>query len=165
MLKSSLPGPYFTRLYLDDPVGLSKEEYERLWSVMRKPDYPDFLSYEQGLITLKFLDNESVFGVMPTSGGKTFTFQTVARMTDGLTIVISPLISLMADQVRKHPYGTSFFYNSSFDPTRREEVKRRIREGKLKVLYTSPEQLKSSGFKALLRVFRGSKKHRVTHCC
>jgi ATP-dependent DNA helicase RecQ len=129
---------------------ISSEEYDRLMKVMKKLKYSDFLTREQGMITLKFLRGENVFGVLPTSGGKSFTFQTVARMTEGLTIVISPLIALMKDQVGKHRDGASLYFNSDLSPFQRKDVKRRIREGKVRLLYISPERLKSTDFKELL---------------
>jgi ATP-dependent DNA helicase RecQ len=100
---------------------------------------------------------ENVFGVLPTSGGKSLTFQTVARMTKGLTVIISPLIALMKDLVARHPDGESLYFNSDLSPSLKKEVKRRIREGKVRLLYISPERLKSSEFKELLN----SSKHQV----
>lgn len=128
------------------------DQYDELLAVMKKLDskYTDFKSYEQGLITVKFLKGENVFGVLPTSGGKSLTFQTVARMTEGLTIVISPLISLMKDQVAKHRDGESLYFNSELSPSLRREVKRRIKSSKVRLLYISPERLKSEEFKELL---------------
>jgi RecQ family ATP-dependent DNA helicase len=144
------PGRIFTTLKAENAARLSSEQYDHLWQVMQKLGYPDFRTPEQGLITLKFLKGENVFGVLPTSGGKSFTFQTVARMTDGLTIVISPLIALMKDQVAKHRDGASMYFNSDLSPFQKREVKRRIREGKVQLLYVSPERLKSADFKELL---------------
>lgn len=135
------PQSIFSQLREENPVNLSSEEYDQLLRVMQKLGYSDFLSREQGLITLKFLKGENVFGVLPTSGGKSFAFQTVARMTDGLTIVISPLIALMKDQVGKHRDGTAMYFNSDLSPVQKKEVKRRIREGKVRLLYVSPERL------------------------
>jgi len=128
------------------------ERYDDLLIKMRELDkkYKDFKSYEQGVIAVKFLKGENVFGVLPTAGGKSLTFQTVARMTDGLTIVVSPLISLMKDLVAKHPDGESLYYNSELNPSDRREVKRRIKSAKVRLLYISPERLKSEEFKALL---------------
>lgn len=126
------------------------EQYDELKKVMKNLGYEDFLSLEQGEITLKFLKGENVFGVLPTSGGKSFTFQTVARMTDGLTIVVSPLIALMKNQVAKFRDGASLYFNSELSDFQKKDVKRRIREGKVKLLYISPERLKSEDFKRLL---------------
>jgi superfamily II DNA helicase RecQ len=71
-------------------------------------------------------------------------------MTDGLTIIISPLIALMKDQVGKFRDGASLYFNSDLSPSQKKDVKRRIREGKVKLLYISPERLKSAEFKELL---------------
>ena len=136
---------------------ITPEKYDDLWKIMKKLGYSDFLTHEQGIITLKFLNGENVLGVLPTAGGKSFTFQTVARMTDGLTIVISPLIALMKDQAGKHSDGVSLYFNSDLSLTEKKEVKRKIRNGDVKLLYISPERLKSAEFKDLLN----SSKQRV----
>jgi RecQ family ATP-dependent DNA helicase len=152
MSKLTLPdvnsSPIF--LQLRDKKILPAEEYDQLWKVMQKLGYCDFLTIEQGLITLKFLKGENIFGVLPTSGGKSFTYQTVARMTDGLTIVISPLIALMRDQVGAFRDGAALYFNSDLSPWQKKDVKRRIKEGKVKLLFISPERLKSTEFKDLL---------------
>lgn len=144
------PGPIFTNLRLENPVSLPLEQYERVWQELQRlgqtvgKEYTDFLTYEQGLITLKFLKGENVFGVLPTSGGKSLTFQLVARLTDGLTLVISPLIALMRD------YPDGEYFNSELEPDEKAKIKQRIREGRTRLLYISPERLKSTDFKDLL---------------
>src|SRR5687768_10575435 len=130
-LQDSRSAPIF--LQLREMALLPSEVYDHLWEVMHKLGYADFLTHEQGVITLKFLKGENVFGVLPTAGGKSFTFQTVARMTDGLTIVISPLIALMKDQVSKFPDGASLYFNSDLSLWEKKEVRRRIKEGKVKL--------------------------------
>jgi RecQ family ATP-dependent DNA helicase len=152
MSESLKPGPIFNQLRSENPAQLTPEQFDQLWQVMKKlgPEYSDFRTREQGLITLKFLKGENVFGVLPTSAGKSFTFQTVARMTDGLTIVISPLIALMKDQVAKYRDGASLYFNSDLTVAQKREVRRRIREGTVRILYVSPERLKQTDFKDLL---------------
>jgi RecQ family ATP-dependent DNA helicase len=152
MPKSLQPGPIFRQLKQENFAKLPADQWEQLWQVMQRlgREYTDFRTKKQGEITLKFLRGENVFGVLPTSAGKSFTFQTVARMTDGLTIVISPLIALMKDQVAKHRDGEALYFNSDLTPFLRKEVKRRIREGKVRLLYVSPERLKQTDFKDLL---------------
>ncbi len=88
-------------------------------------------------------------------------------MTDGLTIIISPLIALMKDQVGKFRDGASLYFNSDLSPWQKKDVKRRIREGKVKLLYISPERLKSAEFKELLDSGRQRVKRLVideAHC-
>jgi hypothetical protein len=77
MLPHRKPGPIFRQLQEENAARLSLQDYEQLWKVMLKLNQKcrDFLSLEQGLITLKFLNGENVFGVLPTSGGKSLTFQ------------------------------------------------------------------------------------------
>ena len=141
MKKSQLhPGPIFTALRAENSAKLPPKVYDRLWKVMQQLDrrYTDFRSREQGLVTLKFLNGENVFGVLPTSGGKSFTFQTVARMSDGLTVVVSPIIALMKDQVSKHRDRASAYFNSDLSPAKKRAVKRRIQRGDVCLLYVPP---------------------------
>lgn len=140
----------FNELRAENTVGLDDDQYDRLLQVMHKHHYSDFVSREQGLVTLKYLKGENVFGVLPTCGGKSFTFQMTALLTDGLTVVVSPLIALMKDQTAKLPRGVSLYFNSDLTPAQKREVKRRIRQAKVKLLYVSPERLKSTDFKELL---------------
>src|SRR5262245_17070162 len=144
------PGPLFKQLRLEAVAPLADDQYRTLYKVMCRLGYPDFRSYEQGLITLKILSGENVFGVLPTGGGKSFTFQTVARTADGITLVVSPLLALMQDQASKHRDGAAFEFNSALTFAQKKRVKDRIRKGKVRLLYVSPERLKSTDFKNLL---------------
>ncbi|CAN5156395.1 DNA helicase RecQ [soil metagenome] len=85
--------------------------------------------------------------LMPTGGGKSLCYQIPALMLDGLTVVISPLIALMKDQVdalRNNGIGAAFL-NSTQTAALQVEVFRDIRSGKLKLLYVAPERLLQSG--------------------
>src|SRR5262249_13963215 len=84
-----------------------------------------------------------VFGLMPTGGGKSLCFQLPALMRDGLTIVVSPLISLMKDQVDALQTSgiPATYLNSTLD---RDEAKarwRRLHLGEYRMLYVAPERL------------------------
>ncbi|NJO00156.1 MAG: DEAD/DEAH box helicase, partial [Anaerolineales bacterium] len=154
-------GPIFDRLRRENPVGLNPKEYDHLWQELQKRKYRDFLSYEQGLITLKFLKGENVFGVLPTGGGKSLTFQLVSEMSEGLTLVISPLIALMKD------YKEGEYFNSDLEEDQRIRIKNYIQEGSIRLLYISPERLKSFDFKNLLDSGRQQVKRVVideAHC-
>lgn len=124
--------------------------FEQLCTLMSRMGYRDFLSDEQGIITLLFLAGKSVFGILPTSGGKSLTFQTVARLLPGMTMVISPLIALMKDQTKKDRDGSAMYFNSDLQEGEKRKVLRAIASGKVKLLYVSPERLKSGDFKQLL---------------
>ena len=85
--------------------------------------------------------------LMPTGGGKSLCYQIPALMQDGLTVVISPLIALMKDQVdalRTNGIEAAFL-NSTQTGTQQVEVFRGVRSGKLKLLYVAPERLLQSG--------------------
>jgi ATP-dependent DNA helicase RecQ len=85
--------------------------------------------------------------LMPTGGGKSLCYQIPALLLDGLTLVVSPLIALMKDQVDalKSNGIEAAFLNSTQSGQQQGEVFRAIREGKLKLLYVAPERLLQSG--------------------
>ena len=85
--------------------------------------------------------------LMPTGGGKSLCYQIPALMLDGLTVVISPLIALMKDQVDalKNNGVEAAFLNSTQTAAQQVEVFRRVRNGTLKLLYVAPERLLQSG--------------------
>ncbi|MFC0226042.1 ATP-dependent DNA helicase RecQ [Serratia aquatilis] len=90
--------------------------------------------------------------VMPTGGGKSLCYQIPALVMDGLTLVVSPLISLMKDQVDQLlAYGVSAAcYNSTQTREQQLEVMAGCRSGKIKMLYIAPERLMMDSFLDLL---------------
>jgi ATP-dependent DNA helicase RecQ len=86
--------------------------------------------------------------LMPTGGGKSVCFQIPALIMQGLTLVISPLIALMHDQVQalKANGVPSAYLNSSLDGNQQAIIERQVREGELKLLYISPEKLFTQGY-------------------
>jgi ATP-dependent DNA helicase RecQ len=81
--------------------------------------------------------------LMPTGGGKSLCYQIPALMQDGLTLVVSPLIALMKDQVdalRANGVEAAFL-NSTQTAVEQVEVFRSVRSGRLKLLYVAPERL------------------------
>jgi ATP-dependent DNA helicase RecQ len=86
--------------------------------------------------------------LMPTGGGKSVCFQVPALIMQGLTLVISPLIALMHDQVQalKANGIPSAYLNSSLDTQQQSAIERQVREGELKLLYISPEKLFTQGY-------------------
>lgn len=102
--------------------------------------------------------NESLLAILPTGGGKSICFQLPALVRNfrrgALTIVISPLQSLMKDQVDglQRRTGTPFAaaLYGMLTPPERGEVLRRVRMGDIAILYVSPEQLRNRSFKAAI---------------
>lgn len=86
--------------------------------------------------------------VMPTGGGKSICYQIPALLLEGTTIVVSPLISLMKDQVdRLQRVGVpALLVNSSLGPSELSESLREVDSGKVKLLYVAPERFDNAGF-------------------
>ncbi|MGL4763258.1 MAG: DNA helicase RecQ [Sarcina sp.] len=106
--------------------------------------YKEFKNGQEEIIK-SVLDKKDTLGVMPTGGGKSVCYQIPALVLEGLTIVISPLISLMKDQVDTlNEIGVnSAFLNSTLSNIEQEEIIFRLRSNDLKLLYIAPERLNS----------------------
>jgi len=96
---------------------------------------------------------QDVLAIMPTGGGKSLCFQLPALVREGLTVVISPLIALMRDQVRglQEAGVAAAALTSGNSPEENEEIFAALGENRLKLLYIAPERLASSGTTAMLR--------------
>ena len=108
--------------------------------------YDSFRMHQQAAIEA-VLAKKDVVVLMPTGGGKSLCYQIPALMSDGLTVVVSPLIALMKDQVDalKTVGVNAAFLNSTQTTQQQVEVLREIRSGKLKLLYVAPERILQSG--------------------
>ena len=98
------------------------------------------------------LNNQDLLTIMPTGGGKSLCFQLPALLRAGLTIVVSPLIALMQDQVdtlRDNGIGATFL-NSTLDYEEERSRQTAILQSKIKLLYVAPERLLNQRFAAFL---------------
>ncbi len=109
--------------------------------------YRDFRPGQEELIDGQ-LSGRDVFGIMPTGGGKSLCYQIPALMMDGVTLVVSPLISLMKDQVAalKNMGIRAAYVNSSLRPQQIRLVLENIRLQMYKIIYVAPERLLTEGF-------------------
>jgi len=110
-----------------------------------------FRPLQKEIIERTLLGNDSVV-LMPTGGGKSLCFQLPAMVLEGVTIVISPLISLMKDQVDALSANgiPADFINSSLTPLKIAEVMDKASAGLLKIIYIAPERLSVPGFEDFL---------------
>ncbi|UMY19390.1 DNA helicase RecQ [Methylobacterium organophilum] len=108
--------------------------------------YDDFRPGQDEVIGA-VLDGEHVFAVMPTGSGKSMTYQLPALVDAGLTVVVSPLIALMHDQVQQmRAFGIeAATLNSTVTESESREAWRKIRNGELRLLFVSPERLLMEG--------------------
>ena len=99
------------------------------------------------------LDGRDVLGVMPTGGGKSLCYQVPALLLPGVTLVVSPLISLMKDQVAalQAAGAPAACLNSALSLEQLRTVYSRARQGAYKLLYVAPERLEGEGFDRLVR--------------
>lgn len=109
--------------------------------------YKSFRRGQEKIID-EILRGKDVLAIMPTGGGKSLCYQIPALILDGITIVISPLISLMKDQVDTlNSMGIdSAFLNSSLSTYEFNEVMNGIENKKYKIIYVAPERLHSNEF-------------------
>ena len=119
--------------------------------------YPGFRDLQEDIIN-SVLEGRDTLGLMPTGGGKSITFQVPSMILDGLTLVVTPIISLMKDQVdnliaRKIK---ATYLHSGLSLTERRKAIDKCIYGNCKFLYVSPERLSSEAFIDKLRLMKVS---------
>jgi ATP-dependent DNA helicase RecQ len=126
------------------------EALERYWG------YTSFRPLQREAMDAILSDRDSIV-VLPTGGGKSLCFQAPAVVRDGLAVVVSPLISLMKDQVDTLVGNgvAAACYNSSLPSERKSAVLSGLREGRFRLLYVSPERLVGEGGAAFIKLLAG----------
>ena len=107
----------------------------------------------QGELIDALLAGRDAFGVMPTGGGKSLCYQVPALLLPGVTVVVSPLISLMQDQVTalKKAGVAAAYLNSALTQAQIDQVCRRLLAGEYRLLYVAPERLLADRFLSVVR--------------
>ena len=113
-------------------------------------EYFGYTEFHPGQETLidTIMAGRDAFGIMPTGGGKSLCYQVPAMLLPGVTLVVSPLISLMHDQVLalKKAGVPAAYVNSTLSGEQMRTVFANIRAGKYKLVYVAPERLETEGF-------------------
>ena len=114
--------------------------------------YDTFRPGQEALIDALMAGQDAV-GIMPTGAGKSLCYQIPALLLPGVTLVISPLISLMKDQVGALTQAgvPAAFINSSLSAAQQAAALRQAENGRFKIIYVAPERLTSPGFEAFVR--------------
>ncbi len=112
--------------------------------------YDTFRSSQKPLV-MRLLAGQDVLGVMPTGAGKSVCYQVPALMRQGTALVVSPLISLMHDQVRTLQQAgiAAACLTSAQSAEERARILQAARQGRYRLLYAAPERLHTQGFRAL----------------
>jgi len=129
--------------------GIYKTPKEALKAVF---GYDSFRQGQESIINA-VLDGRDILAVMPTGAGKSLCYQVPAMLLSGITLVISPLISLMQDQVKAlNEAGVdAAFINSSLSEKEMHDTFKNASKGQYKIIYVAPERLMSEGFVRLAK--------------
>ncbi|KAI0655184.1 ATP-dependent DNA helicase [Cubamyces menziesii] len=127
---------------------------EKAYEVLRNTfGFESFRHEQEAVICRLLVDNENALVLFPTGGGKSLTYQIPGLCLEGLTLVISPLIALMKDQV--DALVARGVKAASLDSTQGQErtawIKNEVLSGSMKILYVAPERLNNEGFIAMMR--------------
>ena len=128
-----------------DPLSILKSQF----------GYDSFWPLQEEIIG-SVLDRQDCLALMPTGGGKSLCYQLPALIFEGVTLIVSPLIALMKDQVDAlNADGIpARFINSSLSGAEIERVQGEVRAGQAKLLYAAPERLSANTFRRFLADIR-----------
>ena len=138
----------YCALYRRENAQKEEKQVEDARGVLKRVFGYDGFRPGQGEIVGAILAGRDVLAVMPTGAGKSLCYQVPALMLPGVTLVVSPLISLMQDQVRALMAAgvRAAYLNSSLTDSQKALMLRRAAEGQYKIIYVAPERLQMPGF-------------------
>ena len=131
------------------------EQAQLLDALRRVFGFDGFRPNQEDVVRAIFAGRD-VFAVMPTGGGKSLCYQLPAHLLEGTCVVVSPLISLMKDQVdaARETGLRAALLNSSLTASARRKVRKELLDGELDLLYVAPERFALGGFVADLEAVR-----------
>ncbi|MDZ7362909.1 MAG: RecQ family ATP-dependent DNA helicase [candidate division KSB1 bacterium] len=133
---------------LHKPSASPAKQAELREALQKHFGYADFKPQQEAIITA-LLERRSLLAVLPTGHGKSLCYQLPALVQEGLTVVVSPLISLMKDQIdqlRHRGINQVAFINSSLSLAEQRHEMTRVKDGVVKLLYVAPERFRSRAF-------------------
>jgi len=149
------PGAFYRQYTGLDSVHLTREERQRIQlETIRHFGFDRLREGQLETIALALLRNQSVLTVMPTGGGKSLCYQLPALVLPRATLVISPLIALMKDQVEGLPKAArarAVFINSALSDAELAARMEGVARGDYKLIYAAPERLRQRAFLHALR--------------
>jgi len=149
---SSAPRPRHTTPVRATPARPTADLAQVRAQMARVFGYHEFRPLQEEVIDA-VLHGRDTLGVMPTGAGKSLCYQLPALVQSGLTVVVSPLLSLMQDQVDQlHEAGvTAVALNSTLSPVDYRDAVKRLRAGQVRLLYVAPETLVRPETRSLLQ--------------
>ena len=142
---------------MTEPVQKPPEQIVPEQILLKYWGHSSFRPMQREIIDSVLAGNDTL-GLLPTGGGKSITFQVPAMLLDGLTIVVTPLISLMKDQVDNLGRAgiKALYLHSGLTRAEHRLAIDRMTLGKVKIVYVSPEKLRTESFISSLRLCRVS---------
>jgi ATP-dependent DNA helicase RecQ len=129
--------------FLDNPAIQGTCDLRRAQAVLKETfGFAEFLPLQEDIIA-RVLQQHDTLVIMPTGGGKSLCYQLPALILEGLTVVVSPLIALMQDQVSqlRELDAPAAFLNSTLSHQEYVSAAKQVRRGDIKILYVAPETL------------------------
>ncbi len=148
-VRPSLPRPAVSGLSAANFAGVSSASLDDARAALtRYFGYRDFRAGQQFIVE-SVLQGRDALGVMPTGAGKSMCYQIPGIVMPGLALVVSPLVSLMGDQVRAliEAGVRGSYLNSTLTPGQQRTVMKRAVEGTYKIMYVAPERLADPVFR------------------